>query len=152
MSMLGSRRARLTTLAVGFAALAAPALAQPASAAVQSCQFVLKSVKAVDTQETATRGDEIIIRLDGERFPSARFVRFPTNNTTRAASAFGSPIKQFADDNPLSVRLLEVDTLLDDPIGTTKNLECTGTQTNQVLVFKETGVDYRMTYDVKLLG
>jgi hypothetical protein len=151
MTILRSTRARLGLLTVGLAAAAVPVLSQTASAADQSCNFVLNSVKAVDVQEPRTRGDEIFIRLDGERFPSSGFVRFSTNNVIRAANNFGSPVVGYADDNPLSVQLLEDDTLINDQIGNTKSLECTGDQTDQVLVFKETGVKYLMTYDVDLL-
>jgi hypothetical protein len=151
MTILRSTRARLGLLGVGLAAAAVPVLGQTASAADQSCNFILNTVKAVDTQETGTRGDEIFLRLDGERFPSSGFVRYATNGVIRAANSFGSPVVGFADDNPLSVQLSEHDPLFNDQIGNVKSLECTGDQTDQVLVFKETGVKYLMTYDIDLL-
>src|SRR5262245_41151539 len=79
MTILRSTRARLGLMTVGLAAATVPVLSHTASAADQACNFVLKSVKAVDVQETGTRGDEIIIKLNTTRFPSSGFVRFPTN-------------------------------------------------------------------------
>jgi hypothetical protein len=151
MTILRSTRARLGVLTVGLAAAAVPVLSQPASAAVQSCQFVLERVIADDVQEAGTRGDEITLKLDGERFPSSGFVRFGANGAIRNHPSFQSPVVVYADDNPLSVQLIELDTLFNDQIGNTKTLECTGDQRNQTLVFKETGVQYRMQYHVNLL-
>jgi hypothetical protein len=152
MTIIRSRRARLAAIAVGLAASAVPALSHSASAADQQCNFVLNTLKAVDVQEPRTRGDEIFIRLDGVAFPSSGNVRFAANGVVRSANAFGSPVVGFADDNPLSVNVIENDILFNDVIGNTKNLECTGDQIDQVLVFKETGVKYLMTYDVDLLS
>jgi hypothetical protein len=152
VTILRSTRARLGLLTVGLAAAAVPVLSQTASAADQSCNFVLNSVKAVDVQEPRTRGDEIFIRLDGVAFPSSGFVRFRSNGASAAARLFASPVVGFADDNPLSVQTIEDDTLFNDQIGNTKSLECTGDQIDQVLVFKETGVKYLMTYDIDLLS
>ena len=152
MNILRSRRARLAALSVGLAAVAVPTLAQPASAAVQSCEFVLKSVTADDVQEPRTRGDEIFIELDNQRFPSSGFVRFRANGVSAGAALFQNAKRQYADDNPLTVELKEVDVPLpNDQIATNKTLECTGDQTNQVLIFREPGVQYRLTYDVNLL-
>jgi hypothetical protein len=150
MTILRSTRTRIVTMTVGLAAAAVPVLSQTASAADQSCKFILNSVKAVDVQETGTRGDEIFIKLDGQRFPSSGFVRFGANGASAAASLFQNAAVDFADDNPLSVQLIEHDPLFNDQIGNAKSLECTGGQTDQVLVFKETGVKYLMTYDVDL--
>ncbi len=154
MTILRSTGARLATLTLGVAAVAVPVLAQPASAAVQSCEFVLNTVTADDIQEPRTRGDEIILELDGQRFPTLirDFVRFRVPGVAVGAGAFDTAKKQFADDNPLTVRLIEDDTLFNDQIGNNKTLECTGDQTDQVLIFRETGVQYRVKYDVNLLG
>jgi hypothetical protein len=151
MNILRSRRARLAAITVGLASAAVPVLSHSASAADQQCNFVLNTLKAVDVQEPRTRGDEIFIRLDGVAFPSSGNVRFLANGAIRAANSFGSPVVGFADDNPLSVQVIENDILFNDVIGNTKSLECTGDQIDQVLVFKETGVKYLMTYDVDLL-
>ncbi len=154
MTILRSTRARLGVLTVGLAAAAVPVLSQSASASVQSCDFVLERVTAVDVQEGgrgANKGDEIILKLDGERFPSTGSAQFPVNATIRNHPSFQSPVVGFADDNPLSVELIELDLLFNDQIGNTKSLECTGNQRNQTLVFKETGVEYHMRYHVNLL-
>jgi hypothetical protein len=152
VTTMRTKRARLAAITAGVVASVVPVLSQSASAADQQCNFVLNTVQAIDVQEPRSRGDEIFIRLDGVAFPSSGSVRFLRNGVTRSANNFDSPVVGFADDNPLSVRLIEDDIIFNDPIGNTKNLECTGDQTDQVLVFKETGVKYLMKYDVDLLS
>jgi hypothetical protein len=49
------------------------------------------------------------------------------------------------------VKLIQDNFVFDHKIGTVKTLECTGAQANQTLVFKDTGVDYRVRYHVNLL-
>lgn len=153
MSILRSRRARLATLCIGLAAAAVPVVSHPASAAPQNCRFIFNKLKAEDVQEELLfgNGDEIFITLDGQRFPTSGFVRFRADGADRAANSFGSPLVSFSDENPLTIKLLEADTVIRDRIGTVKNLECTGDQTNQVLRFKDRSAEYLLTYDVDLL-
>jgi hypothetical protein len=153
MNILRSRRARLAALTVGLAASAVPVLAQSASAADQNCRFIFTSLNAVDVQEEGflTNGDEIFLTLDGQRFPATGTVKFRADGATAGPRSFGSPLVPFSDSNPLTVKLLEDDTIINDRIGTVKNLECTGDQTAQVLRFKERRAEYLLTYDIDLV-
>ena len=147
MNILRSRPARLATLSLGLAATVGSALSQPASAA--SCDFVLESVQAVRLQEGG--GDEIYLVLDGVRFPFTKnFVDFPSNGVTRSATSFEFDVPLEFDDQ-MKVKVFEFDPTIfvpDQKIGPTKVVNCTGNQQDQVLVFEDGPIEYRLTYSL----
>jgi hypothetical protein len=153
MTILRSTRARLGLLTVGLAAAAVPVLSQPASAAPQNCRFIFRTLQAVDVQEELFlgNGDEIFVKIEGVNFPSTGTVKYRADGVIRAANSFGSPQVNYSDSNPLTIRVVEDDTVINDRIGRDKNLECTGDQTDQVLRFADASAEYLLTYNVDLL-
>jgi hypothetical protein len=153
MTILRSTRARLGLLTVGLAAAAVPILSQPASAAPQNCRFIFRTLQAVDVQEELFlgNGDEIFVKIEGVNFPSTGTVKYRADGVIRSANSFGSPQVNYSDSNPLTIRVVEDDTVINDRIGRDKNLECTGDQTDQVLRFADASAEYLLTYNVDLL-
>jgi hypothetical protein len=153
MTILRSTRARLGLLSVGLAAAAVPVLSQPASAAPQNCRFIFRTLQAVDVQEELFlgNGDEIFVKIEGVNFPSTGTVKYRADGVIRSANSFGSPQVNYSDSNPLTIRVVEDDTVINDRIGRDKNLECTGDQTDQVLRFADASAEYLLTYNVDLL-
>jgi hypothetical protein len=153
MTILRSTRARLGVLSVGLAAAAVPVLSDSASAAPLNCRFIFRTLEAVDVQEEAFlgNGDEIFVKIEGVNFPSTGTVKYRADGVIRSANSFGSPQVNYSDSNPLTIRVVEDDTVINDRIGRDKNLECTGDQTDQVLRFADASAEYLLTYNVDLL-
>ena len=139
-----------TGLGLAAAALfAAPvAAAAPASAVDAECVFTVVSVRALDVQESG--GDEIILRLDGARFPDRGAVTFTARGQVRSAASFDSPVVQFPrqGEDHLFVNVEEDDPIFDDGIGPTLGLSCTAARGVDSFVFEDRTAAYRVTYEV----